>query len=155
MSLTVSRITLWRADVDDVPGMLANTLEPLAEAGVGLRVVMGYRSPRTPEHSAIEVAPVVGRRATAAAERARLAPSDIACLFVEGDDRPGLGAEIGRACAQAGINIAFLMAIAMGRRFAAAIGFPDEEAARKAAKAVKKLGTTAKPAARRARSGRR
>jgi hypothetical protein len=152
MALTVKRITLWRTDVENVPGVLANTLEPLASAGANLRLVMGYRFPQTPERSAIEIAPVTGKRVTEAAQRAGLAPSDIPCLLIEGDDRPGLGAEIGRACAQAGINIAFLMAVALGRRFTAAMGFPDEAAAKGAAQAIKKLGRpAAKKAARRRR----
>ena len=33
MAVTVKRITLWRADVDNHPGALARTLEPLAQAG--------------------------------------------------------------------------------------------------------------------------
>ncbi|HZP42871.1 MAG TPA: hypothetical protein VFD84_15365 [Candidatus Binatia bacterium] len=155
MPLRVSRITLWRSDVENVPGVLANALEPFAEAGVPLRLVMGYRFPRTPEHSAIEVAPIEGRRAKEAAERGGLKPSDIPCLLVEGDDRPGLGAAIGRACAEAGINIAFFMAMAIGRRFAAAIGFPDDEAARNAVRVVRKAaGAPRRPAgaARRRRS---
>lgn len=151
MVLTVKRVTLWRTDVDNVPGVLANTLEPLASAGANLRLVMGYRLPQAPERSAIEIAPVSGKRVIEAAQRAGLAPSDIPCLLVEGDDRPGLGAEIGRACAQAGINIAFLVAIVLGRRFTAAIGLADEAAAKAAAQAVKKAARPAKKATRRRR----
>jgi hypothetical protein len=150
MALTVKRITLWRVDVENVPGVLANTLEPLAAAGVDLRLVMGYRFPNTPGHSAIEVAPLSGKRATEAAHRAGLTPSDVPCLLVEGEDRPGLGARIGRACAEAGINLTFLMAIAIGRRFAAAVGLPDEASAKAATAAIKRVGS-AKPARRRAR----
>ena len=66
MAVTVKRITLWRADVDNHPGALARTLEPLAQAGADLRLVMGYRLPQTPERAAIELYPVSGKRATAA-----------------------------------------------------------------------------------------
>jgi len=33
MALTVKRITLWRREVENEPGILAGTLEPLANAG--------------------------------------------------------------------------------------------------------------------------
>jgi hypothetical protein len=155
MALTVKRVILWRIDVDNVPGVLANTLEPLATAGANLRLVMGYRFPQTPERSAIQVAPVSGRRATEAAERAGLTASDVPCLLVEGDDRPGLGARIGRACAEAGINIAFLMAMSMGRRFTAAIGFPDAAAADAATAVIRRAARPPKPPTRRRRRRRR
>jgi hypothetical protein len=133
MAITVKPVTLWRRDVDDVPGVMAETLGPLADAGVALRVVMGYRLPDHPRHSVVELWPITGRRAMEAAERAGLAPVDVPCILVEGDDRPGLGAEIGRACAEAGINIAFCMAVAQGRQFGAAVGFTDAAAADTAA----------------------
>jgi hypothetical protein len=149
MALSVKRITLWRADVDNRPGILADALAPLAAAGAGLRLVMGYRFPQTPERSAIEVFPVSGRRATAAAREAGLAASDIPCLLVEGDDRPGLGAAMARALADAGINIAFVMAQVIGRRFTAALGFPDEEAAKRATGILRKAAAPPRAARRR------
>jgi hypothetical protein len=138
MAVTVKRINLWRADVENQPGVLARTLEPLAHAGADLRLVMGYRFPQTPDRSAIELYPVSGKRTTAAAQEAGLAEaSDIPCLLVEGDNRPGLGAAIARGLADAGLNIAFLMAQVVGRKFAAAVGFADEAAAATAARVIK------------------
>src|SRR2546426_4643540 len=67
MPLSVKRITLWRADVENQSGVLSRILEPLAAAGADLQVVMGYRFPTTPERSAVELYPVSGRRTTAAA----------------------------------------------------------------------------------------
>jgi hypothetical protein len=156
MALSVKRITLWRSDVENQPGVLARTLEPLAAAGSNLRLVMGYRFPLTPEHSAIEVFPVSGRRATAAAEQAGLRPSDIPCLLVEGEDRPGLGSEIARGLADAGLNIAFVMAVSGGRTFTAALGFADDAAATAALPVVRKVAATRRtPAAKRKAGARR
>ena len=45
MAVTVKKAVLWRKEIDNRPGMLANTLEPLSEAGADLQVVMGYRYP--------------------------------------------------------------------------------------------------------------
>jgi hypothetical protein len=144
MPITVKRITLWRAEVDNQPGMLARTLEPLAAAGADLRVVMGYRFPQAPQRSAIELYPVSGKRVTTAAQQVGLAEAkDIPCLLVEGDNRPGLGAAIGRGLADARINVAFLMAQVLGRKFTAAIGFDDESAATNGARIIKQAARPA------------
>jgi hypothetical protein len=149
MALTVKRITLWRREVDNQPGVLASTLEPLADAGADLQLVMGYRFPEAHERAAIEVFPVTGKKVSAAAEAAGLRAFELACLLVEGDNRPGLGAAIGRAVADAGVNVVFLVAQVFGRRFTAAMGFADDAAAAAATKAIKAAG--AKPAAKRGR----
>ena len=147
MPLSVKRITLWRADVENQSGVLARVLEPLAAAGADLRVVMGYRFPTTPERSAVELYPVSGRRVTEAAGRGGLAASDIPCLLVEGDNRPGWGAQMARALANAGINIAFVMAQVIGRRFAAVLGLENDAAAVEAMKIIKKTGAAPRRAA--------
>jgi len=137
MALTVKRITLWRREVENQPGVLARTLEPLAAAGVDLRLVMGYRFPEATTRAAIEVYPVTGRKAAAAAQQAGLSEFGLACLFVEGDNRPGLGAAMGRALSDAGVNIVFLVSQVVGRRFTAVFGFDDEQLAATATKAIR------------------
>ena len=151
MAVSVKRITLWRADVENQPGVLANALEPLARAGADLRLVMGYRFPTTPEHAAIELYPVSGKKPAAAAAEAGLAEaSHIPCLLVEGDNRPGLGAKIARGLADAGINVAFLVAQVLGRKFSATVGFDDEDGANQAVRIIKQA-TAPAPARRKAR----
>src|SRR2546422_11669663 len=153
MAVTVKRITLWRADGDNHPGGPARAPEALAQAGADLRLVMGYRLPHTPERAAIELYPVSGKRATAAAAEAGLAESrDIPCLLVEGDNRPGLGAAIARGLADAGINIAFLVAQVVGRRFTAPFVIVDVATAATATRVIKAAAARpkkAKPARRR------
>jgi hypothetical protein len=148
MALTVKRITLWRREVENQPGVLAGTLEPLAAAGASFRVVMGYRFPEARERAAIELFPVAGTRATRAAEAAGLAPYNLPVLLVEGDDRPGLGAGVGRALADAGLNVVFLVAQVVGRRFAAVIGLEDEPATAAATTALRGFGRQPKPRSR-------
>ena len=140
MALSAKRITLWRREVHNEPGVLAAILEPLAQAGADLRLVMGYRFPEDTTRAAIELYPVTGKKASAAAEAAGLRPFELACLLVEGDNRPGLGAAIGRALADAGINIVFLVAQVIGRRFTAVMGFADDAAAAAATKTIKAAG---------------
>lgn len=138
MAVTVKKMTLWRAEVQNKPGTLADVLGPLADAGMDLQVVMGYRYHGHRNKSAIEVCPVSGKRATAAARGAGLCASSIPTLLVEGDNRAGLGHAISRAIAEGGINVGFLVAQVIGTRFSAVIGFDDEAASRKAASLIKK-----------------
>src|SRR5262245_52246503 len=91
MAVTVRKAVLWRKEVDNRPGMLANVLEPLSEAGADLQVVMAYRYPGGTDRAAIELHPVSGRKSTAAAKTAGLTKSSIPSLLVQGDNRQGLG----------------------------------------------------------------
>src|SRR5438093_703767 len=101
---------------------------------------------RAQGHSAAALRPVGGRRVTAAAGQGGLAASDIPCLLVEGDNRPGWGAQMARALADAGINIAFVMAQVIGRRFAAVLGLENDAAAAEAMKIIKKTGAAPRAA---------
>ena len=67
MPVTVKRMTLWRRDLENRPGTLATVLDPVAKAGADLQVAMGYRIPGQEDRAVIELAPVEGRKATAAA----------------------------------------------------------------------------------------
>lgn len=164
MAVRVRPITLWRREVDNRPGALAQTLEPLT--GSNLQVVMGYRLPGDQGRAAIELAPIAGARATAAAQAAGLSDSGIAALAVEGDDRPGLGHAIARALGDAGINMEFLVGQVIGGRHSTVIGFESRADADRAAPLISKAAaaprrraarrkTTRKAAGRtRARGGR-
>jgi hypothetical protein len=148
MAVTVKKVVLWRKEVDNKPGTLAGTLAPLAQAGANLRVVMGYALPGEARRSMIEVFPVSGKKATAAAGGAGLAASPIACLHVEGDDQPGLGSRLARAVGDQGVNLAFLVAETVGRRFSAVFGFESDADAARATPAIKAAAKPAKPKAR-------
>ena len=136
MAVSVKKVTLWRTEVGHQAGALARVLEPLAAAGANLRVVMGYGLGES-GRAAIEVFPVSGKKATAEATAGGLAASPIACLLIEGDDRPGLGAGMARAIGDAGVNISFLIAETVGRKFSAVFGFGSDADAATAAKAIK------------------
>lgn len=138
MAVTVKKITLWRTEVEHKPGVLAGILGPLAGAGANLQVLMGYRYPRNELKAAVELYPVTGKKSVAAAQAAGLSASSIPTLLVEGDNKPGLGHAIAEAIAGAGINLGFLVAQAIGRRYSAVFGFESEDDARKAATLIKK-----------------
>ncbi|MGB2715258.1 MAG: hypothetical protein WBC51_13830 [Vicinamibacterales bacterium] len=142
MAITVKSITLWRREIEHRPGALAETLAPLADSGINLQVLMAYRFPGNEERGAVELFPVSGKRATAAAERGGFMAYGIPALLVEGNDAPGLGARMCRAIADAGINMAFVVAQVMGKKFSAVFGFDDQEGARSATSLVKMAAAT-------------
>ena len=78
------------------------------------------------------------RQSAAAAQTVGLAPSSISTLLVEGDNRPGLGHAIAKAIGDAEINISFVMAQVVGRRYSAAFGLENEADASKAAILIKR-----------------
>src|SRR5712692_8957591 len=126
MAVTVKKVVLWRKEIDNRPGMLANTLEPLSEAGADLQVVMGYRYPGEKDIAAIELHPVSGRKFTAAAKTAGLALSPISALLVQGDNRQGLGHALAKAIGHGGMNVGVVIAQGEGQRYSAIVGFKNE-----------------------------
>jgi hypothetical protein len=143
MAITVKKTALWRRELDNQPGTLASALEPLARAGADLQLVMLYRFPGT-QQGAVEVHPVSGRKATGIARNSGLSPSSVPVLVVEGDNRQGLGYAIAKAVGDSGINVSFLMAQVVGRRYAAVFGFENDTDASKAAALIKKAGAPAR-----------
>ena len=67
MPVTVKNISLWRKEVENQVGALANTLEPVTKAGANLQILMGYRYPGEATKSAIEIYPIATKKMTAAA----------------------------------------------------------------------------------------
>jgi hypothetical protein len=142
MAVTVRKITVFRTEVENRAGALAQLLEALTAARGSLDVVMGYRVPGQHERAVIEVWPVSGKKISQAAESVGLKPSETPTLLVLGDDKPGLGNAMAQALADAGINLVFLVAQVVGRRYSAVFGFESSADADRATGLLKK----AKPA---------
>ena len=140
MPVKVKKITLWRKELANRPGTLADALEPVAKAGADLQVVMGYCYPGDKGKAAVELFPVASKKPTAAAQSAGLAPASIPALLVEGDNKAGLGHAIARGLADAGVNLDFLVAQVIGRKYSAVIGFENDGDAAKAIAVIKKAG---------------
>jgi hypothetical protein len=138
MAVTVKKIMLWRREVENKPGILANALAPLANAGTDIHVVMAYRFPREESKAAIELYPVTGTKAVTAAKEAGFSASAIPALLVEGDNRAGLGYATAQAIADAGINMDFLVAQVIGRKYSAVFGFESDADAAKCAAIIRK-----------------
>jgi hypothetical protein len=137
VAVSIRKVTLWRTQVQHRPGALAALLEPLAAAGADLQIVMGYKIPGQKDRAVIEVAPISTRKAARAAERGGFAAGGAPTLLVLGDNRPGLANRIARALAESGVNIAFLVAQVVGRRYSAVFGFASEADLDKAADRIR------------------
>ena len=140
MPVKVKKITLWRKELENRAGTLAEALEPVAKAGADLQIVMGYCYPGDRAKAAVELFPVAAKKATAAAQAAGLSASGIPALHVEGDNRAGLGHAIARALADAGVNLDFLVAQVVGRKYSAVLGFESDADAEKASSLIKRAG---------------
>jgi len=136
MAVTVKEITLWRREIENQPGALAGAIEPLV--GVDLQALMAYRYPGNTSKGAVEVYPITTKKSIAAAQSAGLAESGIPALIVLGDNRRGIGHATTRAIADAGINLAFLVAQVIGRKYSAVFGFDTDADRKKAAGLIKK-----------------
>lgn len=137
MAIRIRKLTLWRAEVPHRPGALAELLDPLAAAGTDLQVVMGYRLPGDKARAVVEVAPITSRRAALAATKARLVAGGAPTLQVLGENRPGLANRIAHALADSHVNIAFLVAQVVGKRYSAVFGFENEADLDKAADRIR------------------
>ena len=138
MAVTVKKIVLWRRETENKAGILANALAPLAHAGTDIHVVMGYRYPGEGSKAAIELYPVAGRKSVTAAKEAGFSASAIPALLIQGDNRAGLGYETAQAIADAGINVDFLVAQVVGRKYSAVFGFESDTDATKCAAIIRK-----------------
>jgi hypothetical protein len=126
MTVRIRKLRLWRTEVEHRPGALAELLDPLAAVGVDLQIVMGYRRHGEKNRAVIEVAPITSRRAALAAGKAGLTPAGAPTLLVLGDNRPGLANRIARALAESNVNVSFLVAQVVGKRYSALFGFDTE-----------------------------
>lgn len=122
MSVTVKKVVMWRREIENRPGSLAQSLKPLAKSGINLQILVGY-APHSQGQGAMEVYPVTDAKAEAAAKEAGLKPmTDVQCLLVEGEDHPGLAYEITQAVAAESINLEIVMLTALGGKFAGIFG---------------------------------
>ncbi len=137
MAVRVKQVTVWRAEVAHRAGELARVLRPLAGAGANLQVIMAYAEG---DRGIVEICPISGKKVTEAAKKAGFVASPKPTLLVEGNDRPGLGADIADAIADQGVSISFDVTQVIGKKFSAVYGFHSDDDARVAARAIKKAG---------------
>jgi len=140
MKLKVTRVDVWAAGIEDRPGGLAGKLAALAKVGANLEFVVARRAPDKPGTGVVFVAPVKGGRRILAAQEAGFSKAEsLHSVRVEGPDKPGLGAKMTQALAEAGINLRGLSAAAIGKRFVAYLAMDTVEEAARAGQILKKM----------------
>ena len=140
MKLAMSRVNVWAAEIEDRPGGLAHRLQALKGAGVNLEFVISRRAPEKEGTGVVFVTPIKGAKQIRAAQAAWFNKTDsLHCLRIHGADKPGLGATITAALAEAGINLRGVSAAALGEQFVMYIAFDNDADQAQAMKVIKKL----------------
>lgn len=115
---TVESAAVWAATIKDEPGGLAAKLVPLAEAGANLNFMIARRCPDKPGTGVLFVAPLAGQAVEAAAEKLGFAETtSLYAIRVTGPNGPGVGGQITRTLAEAGINLRGITALVVGETF--------------------------------------
>ena len=140
MKLKVSKTDTWASTIDDRPGGLADKLAALAKAGANLEFVIARRAPEQRGSGVVFVTPLKGAKQVKAAQAAGFQKTaSLHSLRVEGVDKPGVGAKMTKALADAGINLRGFSAAALGKRYVTHLAVDAAQDAAKAAAVLRKL----------------
>jgi hypothetical protein len=140
MALKVSKAEIWSTTIEDRSGGAADKIEPLTRAGANFEFVFARRTPEQPGRGLCMVAPVKGRKVTAAATAVGFTRAlDLTALRVEGGNKAGSAAGMTRALAAAGVSFRGLSATAIGTKFVGYLAFDNAADAERAAKALRKV----------------
>jgi hypothetical protein len=140
VATTIQLEDVWATQLLDHPGDLGRVLTALANAGASLDCVIGRRQEEKPGTGVVFVSPIKGRKQIDAAELAGMQPAhNIGTVRVESSDKPGLGAKMCAAIADAGLNLKGVSAAVIGNKSVVYFGFDSKDDAKKAAKALKGL----------------
>ncbi len=142
MAFEITKVDVWAGEIEDHPGALAEKLEVLERAGVNLEFVIVRPSTGLPGTGVLFVAPLHGPQQARAAQEVNLRQAvTMYVLRVTGPDRPGVGAGIARALAEAGLNISGVSAAAINDRCLFYIRLETESDGKRAAQILTaKLG---------------
>jgi hypothetical protein len=141
MRYTISKVDVWTRAIDDTAGSLADTLEPLADAGVDLTFLIARRRTLVPGKGVVFLGGISGaKQAKAAAAAGLTKAADIAGLRVEGANKAGDAHRVTRLLADAGINLRGLSASVIGKKYVLILAFDNAEDAAKATKLLRSAG---------------
>jgi hypothetical protein len=139
MAIEIRKVDVYAGEIEDRPGGLAAKLEALADAGANLEFVIARRQHEQSGKGLVFVAPIKGARQTAAARQGGLSRTDsLHSLRLVGPDKPGMGARITRALADAGINLRGFSAAAIANKAVVYFAFDSDADAKLASKVLKK-----------------
>ena len=138
MDLIVKRVDVWAANIKDESGGLALKLAGLSQAGADLDFVIARRAAEKPGTGVVFVTPLRGDREVAAAATLGFnVTNSVHSVRVQGENRPGIAAEVTEKLAAKGISLRGFSAAVIGKRFIFYIGFDTAEDAVKAVNILK------------------
>jgi len=141
MAVTVTKVDVWAADIEDKSGSLAAVLEALAGAGANIECIIARRRHDRSGAGQVFITPIKGAKVQKAAKSVGLAPaSDMATLRIETPNKAGEGQKVMAAIAGAGVNVRGISALTIGNKAVAYIGLDSKADADKAVKALRKVG---------------
>ncbi|MGU7778962.1 ACT domain-containing protein [Burkholderia sp. PU8-34] len=122
MELSVERVDVWAATIEDKPGGLATVLSALRDAGADLQFVVARRASDTPGKGIVFVAPLLGDAVIRAASQVgfNVTPS-LHSVRVMGLDQMGIIAQLTQMLGDGGINLRGVSAAVLGSQFIAYI----------------------------------
>ena len=139
MKVIAEHEEVWVASMEDKPGMLANKLAALAEAGADLDFVIARRSPEKPGTGVVFVTPLRGdREIEAATEEGFSVSSHLHSVRVEGPNEPGIAAKVTRKVSEAGLNLRGFSGAVIGTQFILHLAFETAAAAQQAIAVLKR-----------------
>jgi hypothetical protein len=133
MADTIRKVDYYKAQVQDKAGEGARILSTLLGEGINLLAFTGFPRGRKTQ---LDFVPEDGPAFRKAARKAGLAVTKNTAFLAQGQDSPGVIAEIVSKLADARVNITALDAVAAGEGRYGAILWVKPEDARKAAKAL-------------------
>ena len=135
MPYEVSKVEVWAGDIPNQPGTLANVLEAVSNAGTNLEFLIARKV--DDNTSRVFMAPVKGRSQKAASAAGFAKADGLYGIRIAGPDKPGIGAHLTRAVADAGVNLRGASAAAMGKNAIFYIAVESEADLKTAMKAAK------------------
>lgn len=122
MELSVERVDVWAATIEDKPGGLAQVLNALRQAGADLQFVVARRTPEAAGKGVVFVAPLQGESEIRAATQAGFSVSpSLHSVRVMGMDQLGIIGQVTQMLADGGVNLRGVSAAVLGTQFIAYI----------------------------------
>jgi hypothetical protein len=124
----------FKVQIADKPGTLADMLAPLREAGVNLLAVHAFPRSRRTQVDVVPEDPAAFK-IVAKAHKVKMQGPKL-CLLVEGDDRPGVLADLTDRLGSAKINMTAVTGLTAGQGRFGAILWVKPQDVKKAAKVL-------------------
>jgi hypothetical protein len=132
---------VWVASLEDKPGALGEKLAALADGGADLSYIIARRCPEKPGTGVMFVTPLRGDREIDAALQEGFSVScHIHVVQVEGQNEPGIAAQVTQRVGRAGVNLRGFSGALVGTQFVLHLTFDTAEAALRAIPVIEALG---------------